>query len=111
MDIIRSALFWLFSILFAVLMFPLTVLIWLLSYPFDKEGIIVHWWLTFQGIVIARVNMLWRITIEGRDRPFVSIAKYACACGPDCKCDTISQKPGKCSCGMELAEVKAEAEN
>ncbi len=50
-----------------------------------------------------------KITMEGRDRPFVSIGKYACACGPDCKCDTISQNPGNCSCGKKMIEVKAKA--
>ncbi len=48
-----------------------------------------------------------KITMEGRDRPFVSIGKYACACGPECKCDTISQNPGNCSCGKKMIEVKA----
>jgi len=49
-----------------------------------------------------------KITMDVRSRPFVSIGKYACACGPDCKCDTISQKPGTCTCGKELKEVKAQ---
>jgi hypothetical protein len=48
-----------------------------------------------------------KITMAGRDRPFVSIGKYACACGPGCKCDTISQNPGNCSCGKKMMEVKA----
>ncbi len=49
-----------------------------------------------------------KITMEVRKRPFVSIGKYACACGPDCKCDTISQNPGNCSCGKQMMEVKAQ---
>ncbi len=48
-----------------------------------------------------------KITMEGRNRPFVSIGKYACACGPECKCDTISQNPGNCSCGKAMMEIKA----
>jgi hypothetical protein len=32
-------------------------------------------------------------------------AKYTCACGDGCKCGTISQKPGKCSCGSEMKKV------
>ena len=27
---------------------------------------------------------------------------YWCACGPECKCNTVSLKPGKCSCGKEM---------
>ena len=50
-----------------------------------------------------------KITVESRAKPFVSIGKYACACGPDCKCDTISQNPGNCTCGKKMVEVKAKA--
>ena len=45
---------------------------------------------------------------EGWEKPraFKTVAKYACACGPKCDCDTISQKPGKCPCGTEMKQVK-----
>jgi hypothetical protein len=46
------------------------------------------------------------IYVEARDKGFKRVGKYACACGSDCKCDTISQKPGKCACGADLKEVK-----
>lgn len=48
-----------------------------------------------------------KITVESRGKPFISVGKYACDCGPDCKCDTISQNPGNCTCGKEMVEVKA----
>jgi len=47
-----------------------------------------------------------KITVDSRKEPFVSVAKYVCDCGPDCKCDTISQKPGNCTCGKKMVEVK-----
>jgi hypothetical protein len=28
---------------------------------------------------------------------------YACNCGPDCDCNTVTTAPGKCSCGQDLA--------
>jgi hypothetical protein len=34
-----------------------------------------------------------------KDRPYAMTGKYMCNCGPDCKCDTISQEAGKCTCG------------
>ena len=37
----------------------------------------------------------------------MSVAKYVCDCGPDCKCDTISQNPGNSTCGKKMVEVKA----
>jgi hypothetical protein len=39
-------------------------------------------------------------------RAFKTTGKYACACGAECKCHTISQKSGKCGCGTEMKEVK-----
>jgi hypothetical protein len=32
--------------------------------------------------------------------------KYVCACGPDCRCNTISPVPGKCSCGVQMKKVE-----
>ncbi len=29
-------------------------------------------------------------------------ALYACDCGPQCKCNTVGTKPGKCACGAPL---------
>jgi hypothetical protein len=40
------------------------------------------------------------------ERPFQLAAKYACACPPECPCNTQSQKPGKCACGKEMKAVE-----
>lgn len=40
-----------------------------------------------------------------KERLFPLQGKYACACGPECKCDTISQNPGNCTCGKEMKKV------
>ena len=47
------------------------------------------------------------IYVESRAKGFKRVGKYACACGEACKCGTISQNPGKCACGVEMKEVKA----
>jgi hypothetical protein len=46
------------------------------------------------------------IEVNGKERSFKTVGKYQCMCGKGCKCDTISQKPGKCGCGMKLKKVK-----
>ncbi|HSA97069.1 MAG TPA: hypothetical protein VLJ16_13525 [Acidobacteriota bacterium] len=46
------------------------------------------------------------LVIGDREQTFKTVGKYMCACGPECKCDTISQKPGKCACGVDMVEVK-----
>jgi hypothetical protein len=45
------------------------------------------------------------VMVNGKERVFPTTGKYACACGPKCNCDTISQSPGKCSCGVEMKPV------
>lgn len=39
------------------------------------------------------------------ERPFNTVGQYVCNCGPTCTCNTISQKPGTCSCGVELKKI------
>ena len=46
------------------------------------------------------------IYVESRGRGFKRVGKYTCGCGETCNCSTISQKPGKCVCGIEMKEVK-----
>lgn len=40
-----------------------------------------------------------------RPRSFRTTGVYACNCPPECKCDTISQKAGKCTCGVEMKKM------
>jgi hypothetical protein len=35
--------------------------------------------------------------------PAGGAAIYWCDCGPECKCNAVSTKPGKCGCGKEMA--------
>lgn len=46
------------------------------------------------------------VMVNGKEQAFKTTGKFQCACGPKCDCDTISQKPGKCTCGKALEEVK-----
>jgi hypothetical protein len=40
-----------------------------------------------------------------KERVFKTVGKYMCACGPECKCDTISQNPGNCTCGKKMKKI------
>ncbi len=40
-----------------------------------------------------------------KEKEIKTAGLYVCACGPSCKCDTISDKPGKCGCGKELTQI------
>jgi 1-acyl-sn-glycerol-3-phosphate acyltransferase len=68
MEVTRSLFVWIFSILFVIMMFPLTVMIWLVCFFFDHERKMVHGWLNLQGIVLCRCSLLWKIKIEGREK-------------------------------------------
>ena len=42
---------------------------------------------------------------EGKELSAPAKGKYFCDCGKECKCATVSQKPGKCGCGQEMVKV------
>ena len=49
----------------------------------------------------ARGHGTWARVPEGMSQGSPVI--YWCDCGPECKCNAVSTKPGKCSCGKEMA--------
>ena len=48
------------------------------------------------------------VMVNGKAQVFKTTGKYVCACA-GCNCDTVSQKPGKCSCGKPLKAKAAKA--
>ena len=42
--------------------------------------------------------------MDGQAKTAKLTGKYACACGSGC-CQMISDKPGKCACGMKLVKA------
>ena len=79
-DIIKSTLTWILGSLFVLLMFPVTLILWLIFYPTKLSSSLVHRWVTFQGIVLVRLIPLWKIRIERGSLdckgPFVVIANH-----------------------------------
>jgi len=68
MDIFKSIIVWIISLCFIVIMFPLAFIIWLLVLPFDRERVIIHWLLVYQGLFLVRLLPIWKIKIEGREK-------------------------------------------
>lgn len=60
------------------------------------------------GVEMAKAKVLRAgegkatLLVGGDEKEFDTVAKYACACGPSCPCNTISQNPGKCTCGVKM---------
>jgi 1-acyl-sn-glycerol-3-phosphate acyltransferase len=67
MDVLISVFVWLMTAMLTLALFPVSVAIWLITFPFDRERTVFHWWMVFQGIVVTRIMPFRRIAIEGRD--------------------------------------------
>ncbi len=81
MDILISFLVWLICLPLAGLLFPVSVLVWFLTYPFDEERAIMHWWLVMQCVFFASIVPLWKLDITGREKivkgtPYIIISNH-----------------------------------
>jgi len=68
MDIFKSLIVWIIGLCFIVIMFPLTFIIWLMVLPFDRERVVIHWLLVYQGLTLSRLIPIWKIDIDGREK-------------------------------------------
>jgi 1-acyl-sn-glycerol-3-phosphate acyltransferase len=68
MDLFKSIIVWLIAVCYIVVTFPLTLIVWLLALPFDKERVIVHWFLMYQSLVLSRLTPIWKISIAGKEK-------------------------------------------
>jgi 1-acyl-sn-glycerol-3-phosphate acyltransferase len=68
MAVIKSIIIWIAGISVLVLLFPFTFIIWLFVLPFDKNRVIIHWILVYQGMILARIFSFQKIDIEGREK-------------------------------------------
>jgi 1-acyl-sn-glycerol-3-phosphate acyltransferase len=67
MDILKSIIVWLIGLCYILVTFPLTFIIWLLVFPFDRERIIIHWLLMYQSLFLSFLIPIWTIDIKGRE--------------------------------------------
>jgi hypothetical protein len=59
-----------------------------------------------KGVITSVKGDTAMVKVEGKELAIPTKAKYACDCGEACKCGTISQNPGKCTCGKEMKKVE-----
>lgn len=64
--IIYSLLFWGFMLVSSMLLFPVAVLIRLLSAPFDRRRRMLHRFTSFWGSLYTWVNPLWSVSVTGQ---------------------------------------------
>jgi 1-acyl-sn-glycerol-3-phosphate acyltransferase len=68
MNVIRSVIVWITGICFVVITFPVTLVFWLLLYPFDRKRNLTHWLLTHESFLLSFLMPIWKIHIEGREK-------------------------------------------
>jgi 1-acyl-sn-glycerol-3-phosphate acyltransferase len=68
MDIFKSIIVWFIGICYVIVTFPLTLIVWLLAFPFDKQRIIIHTFLMYQSFFLSFLIPIWTIHIEGREK-------------------------------------------
>ena len=56
--------------------------------------------LTLTGLSAIAVGANAKLELKAGD------SVYACACGSSCPCQTISMKPGQCTCGKDLVKTE-----
>jgi 1-acyl-sn-glycerol-3-phosphate acyltransferase len=68
MDIFKSIIVWFIGICYVIVTFPLTLIVWILAFPFDKRRIVIHTFLMYQSFILSLLIPIWTIHIEGREK-------------------------------------------
>lgn len=63
-----SSLFWAFVFFSSLLLFPVAVLVWVVTVAFDRRLVAQHRFTCLWASLYTWINPLWRVTIEGRER-------------------------------------------
>jgi len=66
--IVHSLLFWGFLTVTSLALFPLAVLIWLVTLPFDPQRRVLHLFTCFWASLYTWVNPAWPVSIRHRER-------------------------------------------
>jgi 1-acyl-sn-glycerol-3-phosphate acyltransferase len=65
---IFSLVFWIFLTLTSVLLYPVALLIWAITLPFDRRKFLLHKFTCFWASLYSWLNPAWPVTVEGRER-------------------------------------------
>jgi 1-acyl-sn-glycerol-3-phosphate acyltransferase len=81
MRLALSLLYWAFLAISLFLIFPISVVIWLISLPFDPRRVTMHRLTSLWGWLYTACNPAWRIEVRGRenfrpDEVYVVVANH-----------------------------------
>jgi 1-acyl-sn-glycerol-3-phosphate acyltransferase len=68
MKLLISVPAWIIGITLLVIFFPVSLIVWVITWPFDRDRVLMHWWLVIQGNIIISFIPLWKIRVEGREK-------------------------------------------
>lgn len=63
-----STLFWAFLVVSSFALFPVAVLIWAVTAPFDRRRTLLHRFTCFWASLYTWLNPAWRVHLSGRER-------------------------------------------
>ena len=63
-----STVFWAFIVVTSILLFPVAVVVWVVTAPFDKHRRVLHLFTCFWASLYTLLNPLWSVDVVGRER-------------------------------------------
>jgi 1-acyl-sn-glycerol-3-phosphate acyltransferase len=63
-----STAFWAFLTASSIALFPVAVVVWATTAPFDRRLVVLHQFTCFWASLYTWTNPLWPVTVEGRER-------------------------------------------
>lgn len=63
-----SLAFWGFIVVSSLVLFPVALLVFLLTAPFDRKRVVLHLFTCAWASLYTWLNPLWRVSVHGRDR-------------------------------------------
>jgi 1-acyl-sn-glycerol-3-phosphate acyltransferase len=63
-----SLLFWVFLVLSSIVLFPIALVIWAVTAPFDRRLRLLHRFTCFWASLYTWLNPAWRVTLVGREK-------------------------------------------
>ncbi len=65
---VGSAIYWCVAVLIAVAMFPVALLCWAVTLPFDRRKVALHRFTCFWASLYTWLNPIWPVRVIGRDK-------------------------------------------
>lgn len=63
-----STVFWAFIVVTSILLFPVAVLVWVVTAPFDRDRRVLHLFTCFWASLYTWLNPLWSVEVRGREK-------------------------------------------